>query len=416
MDTTFEIFLVVPPGLEAPLADEARAAGFRVTGTRPGGVLLDGGWPEVWRANLELRGAGRVLARIGAFRALHLAQLDKRARRFPWAEVLRPDIPVAVAATSRKSRIYHAGAARARIARAIAEELGAPVIEPGAEGDTTRDDPTPGQAAPDSKARDSKARDGDAAQDATPDTAAPDDAPAVVTVMARIDDDLCTLSLDTSGAALHRRGLKQAVGKAPLRETMAALMLRACGYDGREPVLDPMCGSGTFVIEAAEIAAGLQPGRARGFAFQHLATFDPAAWARLADRPVPQPPAGLLFHGSDRDSGAIRGAAANAERAGVAALCRFERRAISDLVRPEGPPGLVMVNPPYGARIGERKLLFALYGALGAVLAQRFAGWRVGLVTSDEGLARATALPFLPPDPPIAHGGLKVRLWRTAAL
>lgn len=372
MAAPFEIFLVTPPGLEAELADEARASAFTVSATMPGGVALSGGWPEVWRANLELRGAGRVLARIGAFRALHLAQLDKRARRFPWAEVLRPDVPVAVEATSRKSRIYHAGAARERIARAIAEELGAPPAEPGD--------------------------------------------PDAVTVMARLDDDLCTLSVDTSGEMLHRRGLKQAVGKAPLRETMAALMLRACGYRGTEPVLDPMCGAGTFVIEAAEIAAGLPPGRARGFAFERLASFDPKAWAALKARPLPPTPEGLRFHGSDRDDGAIRGAEANAARAGVAALCRFERRAVSDLPRPEGPPGLVMVNPPYGARIGNRKLLFGLYGALGSVLQERFGGWRVGLVTSDDGLARATRLPFLPPGPPIAHGGLKVKLWRTDPL
>jgi putative N6-adenine-specific DNA methylase len=369
MEPDFDIFLIVPPGLEASLADEARAAGFNVTAQEPGGVTLRGGWPEVWRANLELRGAGRVLARIGAFRAMHLAQLDKRSRRFAWAEVLRPDQPVAVEATTRKSRIYHAGAARERIARAIAEELGAPMAGP--------------------------------------------DTPDPVTVMARIDDDLCTFSLDTSGELLHRRGLKQAVGKAPMRETMAALMLRACGFDGREPVLDPMCGSGTFVIEAAEIAAGLMPGRARGFAFERLASFDPDAWARLKDRPAPPVPQGLTFHGSDRDEGAIRGARANAVRAGVDGICHFERRAISDLQRPEGPPGLVMVNPPYGARIGNRKLLFGLYGALGEVLRARFKDWRVGLVTSDDGLAQTTRLPFLPPGPPISHGGLTVRLWQT---
>lgn len=372
MDAAFDIFLVVPPGLEQPLAEEARAAGFDVTGQEPGGVTLRGGWPEVWRANLELRGATRVLARIAGFRALHPAQLDKRARKVPWAEVLCPDVPVTVEAVTRKSRIYHAGAARDRVAGAIADALGVPVASA--------------------------------------------ETPAAVTVMVRIDDDLCTISLDTSGEPLHRRGMKQAVGKAPLRETMAAGLLRLCGFDGREPVVDPMCGSGSFVIEAAEIAAGLHPGRARGFAFEHLASFDPAAWAALRNRPAPPLPEGLAFYGSDRDDGAIRGAQANAERAGVAALCRFERRAISDLPRPDGPPGLVMVNPPYGARIGNRKLLFGLYGALGEVLRTRFAGWRVGLVTSDEGLARATRLPFLPPGPGIAHGGLKVRLWRCGPL
>jgi putative N6-adenine-specific DNA methylase len=369
METPFQIFLATQPGLEPLLAAEAREAGFAEVAETPGGVTCAGGWPEVWRANLTLRGAGRVLARVAEFRVPHLAQLDKRARKVDWAGVLRPDVALRIEVTTRKSKIYHAGAARDRIARAISETLGAPVTED-----------------------------------------------AALRLMVRIDDDLATFSLDTSGDPLHRRGLKQAVGKAPMRETMAALFLRACGYSGTEPVIDPMCGSGTFVIAAAEIAAGLAPGRARRFAFEDLATFDPAAWAGVRAGLAAPKPTDLRFYGADRDAGAIRGAVGNAERAGVAHLCTFERRAISDLVRPEGPPGLMIVNPPYGARIGERKLLFGLYGALGAVAKDRLRGWRVGLITSDGGLAKATGLPFLPPGPPVAHGGLTVQLHRTAPL
>jgi putative N6-adenine-specific DNA methylase len=361
------LFLSVPPGLEGVLAAEAAEQGFAVTATEPGGVTLQGGWPEAWRANLLLRGASKVLVRIGAFRAMHLAQLDKRARKFPWAEILRPDVPVKVEASCRASRIYHAGAAAQRIETAIREELGAQVA-----------------------------------------------AEAEVRVMARIEDDLCTISVDTSGELLHKRGHKEDVGKAPMRETLAALFLRDCGYRGSEPVVDPMCGSGTFVIESAEIALGLLPGRSRAFAFEKLATFDPAAWAAMkASAPRSTP---LMFHGFDRDAGAVRMSAANAERAGVAAVTRFAQGDVAELAPPEGPPGLVIVNPPYGARIGNRKLLFALHGRMGAVLKARFRGWRVGLVTSDEGLARATGLPFGPPGPFVPHGGLKVRLWRTGAL
>lgn len=366
-----EIFLACAPGLEAVLAEEARALGFPAPEPLPGGVRTRGGWPEVWRANLELRGAGRVLARIASFRALHLAQLDRRARRVDWAALLRPGTPVRVEASCSRSRIYHAGAAAERIGRAIAETAAARPMPDTADG-------------------------------------------AALRVMARIDDDLCTLSLDTSGAPLHRRGHKVAVGKAPLRETLAALFLRACGYSGGEPVVDPMCGSGTFVLEAAEIAAGLAPGRDRSFAFETLAGFDTAAWERMR-APRPARAVAVRFHGSDRDAGVVRMAAENAARAGVADLVAFERRAVSDATPPEGPPGLVMVNPPYGARIGERPMLHGLYGALGKVLRERFAGWRVGLVTSDGGLARATSLE-LDAGPPVAHGGLKVRLYRTGPL
>ena len=366
MDERFEIFLVATPGLEAPLAAEASELGWQPV-VQPGGVTITGGWPDVWRANLWLRGATRVLARVGSFRAMHLAQLDKRARRFPWATVLRREVPVRVETTCKASRIYHAGAATQRIERAITEELGAPL--------------------------------------------APD---AALVVKVRIEDDLVTISLDTTGESLHKRGHKEAVAKAPIRETMAAMFLREMGFDGSQPVLDPMCGSGTFVIEAAEIAAGLAPGRSRSFGFQHLASFDASVWDEMrrvaTPRPVP-----VRFFGSDRDAGAIRMSQANAERAGVAGLTHFDCRAIGDLQRPDGPPGIVIVNPPYGARIGNKGPLFGLHAAMGAVFRERLQGWRVGIVTSEGGLAKVTGLP-LDSGPVVVHGGLKVRLWQTGVL
>jgi putative N6-adenine-specific DNA methylase len=233
--------------------------------------------------------------------------------------------------------------------------------------------------------------------------------------MARIEKDLCTISLDTSGALLHRRGYKEEVNRAPLRETMAALFLMQCGYDGSEPMLDPMCGSGTFVIEAAEMAARLNPGRSRRFAFEALATFDAEAWERLraAKR---QGATGVLCHGSDRDAGAIAMSRDNAERAGVAGITAFRQCAISDAMPPEGPPGLVIANPPYGTRMGDKAKLLPLYQSFGRVLRERFAGWRVGLVAEERRLAEATGLPWLPPGPPVPHGGLRVTLYRTGPI
>lgn len=368
----FEIFLATAPGLEAALRREALTLGFRRPAAVRGGVTLHGSWRDVWRANLVIRGTSRVLARIGSFRAMHLAQLDKRARRIPWGETLRKDVPVRIEASCKSSRIYHSGAAAERIATAIRDTLGAPIsLE------------------------------------------------AEVCVRARIEDDLCTLAVDTSGDLLHKRGFKEAVNRAPMRENLAAMFLRLCGYDGQEPVLDPMCGSGTFIIEAAEIAAGLLPGRARRFAFEHLATFDAAAWQeiqRAAGSRVAVPPAAVRFFGSDRDAGAVAMSRANAERAGVADFTAFHQCTVSELVAPEGPPGLVIVNPPYGARLGDSKQLRPLYRSLGQTLLDRFPGWRVGLVTTDASLAKSTGLPFLPPGPPVAHGGLRVTLFRTEAL
>jgi len=285
-----------------------------------------------------------------------------------WGEVLRPDMPVTVEASCRRSKIYHAGAAAQRVATAIREELGAAV-----------------------------------------------DDEAGVRVLARIEDDLVTISIDTTGESLHKRGHKEAVARAPMRETMAAMFLRQCGYAGGEPVLDPMCGSGTFVIEAAEIAAGLQPGRTRHFAFEQLGTFDAAAWAALKAAGSARATE-LRFFGSDRDAGTVRMAAENAERAAVGALVRFEQRAVEELVAPEGPPGLVIVNPPYGARIGHKGPLLLLHRRLGNRLKAKFAGWRVGIVTADAELARATGLPFGKPGAPVLHGGIRVTLWQTGPL
>lgn len=363
-----DIFLICPPGLEQALEAEAREAGFSGARAAAGGVELQGTWEDVWRANLGLRGAVRVLVRLGGFRALHLAQLDKRARKFPWGETLRPDVALRVeVATSKRNRIYHAKAAAQRIERAITEELGAPIAE---------------------------------------------DAP--LTLKARIAEDFVTFSIDSSGESLHKRGFKPAVNKAPMRETLAALFLREAGFDGSEPVLDPMCGSGTFVLEAAEMTLGLAPGRTRSFAFEELASFDPAAWSALKAAQAPRE-SELTFYGADRDQGAITMSRRNAEAAGVSDHTEFTCQPISELARPDGPPGLVIVNPPYGARIGNKKPLFALYAAFGTRMKEAFAGWRVALVTSEPQLAKATGL-NLTAGPYVPHGGLKVRLYQSGAL
>ena len=367
-DQDFEIFLATAPGLEAVLREEVRFKGFKQPKVVPGGVVIKGGWPVVWRANLWVRGAGRVLARIAAFRAVHMAQLDSLAHRVPWDSVLRRDVPFRVEASCAGSRLYHSGAVAQRIETAISDALGR--------------------------------------------TASPD---AAIVVMARIENDLCTISVDTSGEPLHKRGYKEAVNAAPMRETMASLFLRQCGFDGSETVIDPMCGSGTFVIEAAEIAARLNPGRSREFAFEKLATFDAAAWeAMRAVKSARVPTA--RFYGSDRDAGAVAMSRANAERAGVADYTEFRQCTVSDMLVPPGPPGLVIVNPPYGNRIGDKTKLAALYRALGQTLLSRFAGWRVGLVASEPTLAYATGLPFLPHGAPVPHGGLRVALFQTGRL
>lgn len=362
-----EILLVTIPGLEQPLRAEAIELGFRKPHQIKGGVTIIGNWQDVWRANLEMRGASRILVRLGEFHVGHMAQLDKKARQFPWDTFFQTGVPLRVEVASRKSKIYHQKAAKERFERALKEELGATISQE-----------------------------------------------AEICIKVRIFEDLCTISVDSSGEGLHIRGHKEALNKAPMRETMAALMLRKCGFDGKEPVLDPMCGSGTFVLEAAEISKGLKPGRSRKFAFEHLKSFNKADWQKLSSAVFEKTP-DVKFYGYDRDAGGISRSQANAERAGVSDVTKFSQQTISELKRPEGPPGLVIINPPYGIRIGDEKKLLALYQTLGNKLKAEFQGWRVGLVTNSHKLATSTGLEFHATVTPFSHGGIKVKLY-TATL
>ena len=369
-DTTLsmEIFLITAPGLQDLLATEAREKGFKVRSLIAGGVTLRGEWPEVWRANLQLRGATRVLARVGEFRALYLSQLELNTRDFEWQTVLPSGAWVRVETTCVKSKIYHAGAATERVENALSAR-GYNIVR--SEDDTGFD------------------------------------------IRVRIERDIVTLSLDTSGENLHKRGHKEAVNKAPMRETMAALFLRDAGFSGKEPLYDPMCGSGTFAIEGAEIARRLDPGRARTFTCQSLATFDPDAFEAMRSPPRD---AAFKVYGSDRDAGAITKSQANAERAAVGDIAEFTCKSISEITPPSEAKGLVIANPPYGGRIGNKKPLYGLYTAFGERLKSHFKGWRVGIVTSESSLAKATNLPFKPAGPVVDHGGIKVRLYQTDAL
>jgi putative N6-adenine-specific DNA methylase len=365
---SFEIFLATAPGLENALYDEVRKKGFKSVKVIKGGVTIQGGWPEVWRANLWVRGASRVLARVGSFKVLHLADLVERSREIPWKNILKPEHSFRVEVSCSKSRIYHSKAAAERIERAISDTL---KIQPSSDSE--------------------------------------------IMVMARIDHDICTLSIDTSGELLHKRGYKASINKAPMRENMAALFLQKCGYQGTEPIFDPMCGSGTFVIEAAEIAARLNPGRLRNFAFEKLVTFESQAWKDMRNVKR-QPETEIRFYGSDRDKGAIKMSIENAARAGVTELTEFKQQTISDIIPPASTPGLVIINPPYGGRIGDRHKLVPLYQTLGKVLRANFTGWRVGIVTTDKSLIQAIALPFLPESEPVQHGGIRINLFRTGVL
>jgi putative N6-adenine-specific DNA methylase len=221
----------------------------------------------------------------------------------------------------------------------------------------------------------------------------PDDAPEQLFVVRLAHDD-CVVSADSSGQLLHRRGYRMATGKAPLRETLAAAMVIGSGWDSSAPLIDPLCGSGTIVIEAALIARRIPPGMNRAFAFQEWPSYDRDKWNSLVARSSDEirPAVGAIM-GSDRDAGAVQSARVNAERAGISENVLFDMRAVSAVDFPLAP-GWIVTNPPYGVRVGERRTLRNLYAQLGKTVRSRASGFTIALLSADTMLESALAIPL----------------------
>lgn len=370
-----QFFAVAAPGIEALTALELRQQNLLSQNEhhQNGGVPFKGELEQLYQANLQLRTASRVLVRLGNFHAASFSELRKKASRLTWEDYLHPGQPVTLRVTCRKSRLYHSDAVAERVSGAIGDRLGKPSAM--------------------EKAADEEA----------------DVAPQLVVV--RLWRDQCTISIDSSGALLHRRGYRLATAKAPLRETLAAAMLLAAEWDTASPLLDPFCGSGTIPIEAALLVHGLPPGRTRRFAFMDWPGFDPDLWGKLlAEKPKYSKSTFPVIQASDRDAGAIRLAQENAARAGVDDQIEFSCRAISAIEPPPGP-GWVITNPPYGLRVSANKDLRNLYAQFGNVLRAHCPGWQTAILSSDLMLLGQTGL-SLDTSLSLVNGGVRVRLGR----
>ena len=221
----------------------------------------------------------------------------------------------------------------------------------------------------------------------------------------------CQLYLDTSGAALFQRGHRKASVEAPLRENLAAGILKLTGWQPGTPLLDPMCGSGTFLIEAALMALDIAPGSGRSFAFEKLKNFDAAAWGELQTqaRKRAKPASPMPIYGSDSDMRAVRAARQNLEAAGFSNVVQVRQADILEAEAP-APEGVLLTNPPYGVRIGEEDQLAELYPKLAAALKRNFPGWNAFFLTSDM---RMPKLMRLAPSrkTPLFNGALECRLF-----
>jgi putative N6-adenine-specific DNA methylase len=395
--SSFKAFASTGPGLESIAAGELKALGIRCR-QEIGGVAFSADLQRLYEANLWLRTATRVLVRLGRFHASTFHELERRAKKLQWAEFLPASGEIRVRVTCRKSKLYHSDAVGERVLSAIVASASRVI-----EGNT------------DAENADAENADAENA-DASETLDAPDRPTGSVRELAqlfvvRIVNDECEVSADSSGELLHRRGYRREIAKAPLRETIAAAMVLASGWKGDEPLLDPMCGSGTIPIEAVMIARKMAPGLRRNFQFMNWPGFDAKRWNRILENAQA---AVIDFFGeilgSDRDAGAVQAAERNAERAGVSDNVRFSAEAVSgsiaaidDSLRESG---WVLTNPPYGVRVGESDDLRNLYARLGSALKSK-PGWRLGILTSDSALVRQTRL-LLRPRFSTSNGGIPV--------
>ncbi len=359
-----QLFAVAAPGLENVCAGELAALGCSGVRVLPGGVEFSGGLREIYMANLWLRTASRILIRLEAFHCRDFPMLYRKALRLPWGRFIKLGTRLRVRASSRGSRLNHTG----RIATTLLESV----------------DRVLGRAAP------------------------PENGPEQL-LIARFEDDWCHLSVDSSGELLHRRGYREDIGPAPLRETLAAGVLLLLGWEGTTPLVDPMCGSGTFPIEAALLASHRPPGAGRVFSFMNWPRYRPGLWqSLLAEAVRGEKDSVPAILGSDRDEKVLEAARCNAVRAGVAGMVAFRQQDVSTQSATEGS-GLVLCNPPFGARLGRSDDLGSLYRLLGHVYRNSFAGWRGALLCPDPRLAAATGLP-LRKVAELNSGGIKVAL------
>jgi putative N6-adenine-specific DNA methylase len=367
----WRLFAVAAPGLESVIADEIRALGDAGdVHLVPGGVEFRGDLETIWRANLWLRAATRVLARLGEVHTRDFSRLRRGLARLPWSLVADGPRRVTVSASAHQCRLYHTGALAENVELAVAEALGKGAMAP-----------------------------------------AESEAPELPIYLRGVGDTF-TVSLDTSGELLHRRGWRIEAGEAPLRETLAAGLLALASWDPRTPLVDPCCGSGTILLEAAALAAQRAPGAGRRFAFEAWPGFDAERWQRLRAEGTPATPEAMPpLLGCDTDAEVIAVARHNAERAGFGDWVRLCAQPLSEAAPPEGAgPGLVLCNPPYGRRSGARRDLPKLYHALIHVLRTRFSGWRLGILTADRGLPSHFGLRPAATHP-LVNGGLRVVLY-----
>lgn len=348
-------FATCARGLENILAQELTELGADAITSGRGGVEFKGDKRILYAANLWLRTAVRVLQPILEAPVRSPDELYQAVQTVDWSRYLTTEHTLAVDSNVRDSQITHSKYAALRVKDAICDQF------------VTRTGKRP-----------------------SVDVERP-----MVGFNLHIHQDQAVLSLDSSGDSLHKRGYRPVLTKAPLNEALAAALVMRTGYRGQGPFVDPLCGSGTLCIEAAWIALRRPPGLTRRhFGFMGWMDYDVALWTRLRDEArsnvLPRLPHAIV--GLDVRADVASFARSNARAAGIGNLLRFEACDVANFKPPEGPPGILLTNPPYGERLGEEKDLRGLYRTLGEVFKDRCQGWRCFVFTGNASLARQIRL------------------------
>ncbi|MDH3505287.1 MAG: THUMP domain-containing protein [Nitrospirota bacterium] len=363
-------FATCPRGLEEVLSHELQELGGQEIRSTPGGVECQGPFSLCYRLNLESRIASRILWRVGQGWYRDEEDLYRLASSLPWPEYFSVDCHIKVRIIAQHSPLKSLEFATLRVKDAICDRFVR----------ATHARPEVSKRQPD------------------------------IQIVVFVDEDHVVWYIDTSGDPLFKRGWRKVAGEAPIRENLAAGILRLSGWTGEQVLLDPMCGAGTFLIEAALIAKGIAPGSGREFAFRHLQNFDQTTWEQIRQESIKpiSPVPGLSIFGYDEDANALAMARRNLEGLGLEDI-QLNQVDVLD-VTPPGPKGFLVTNPPYGVRMGDRLELEEWYPKFGNLLKQRFAGWDVYVLTADSRLPK---LIHLAPSRkiPLFNGPLESRLY-----
>lgn len=353
VDITRPCFAAVPRGAEELAASELKSLGVSNVSAGKGGVSFQADRKSLYMANLWLRTASRVLVQLSVFNCTTPDELYHGVFAIPWHDLITISMTLAVDCSLRDSAMTHSGFVALKTKDAIVDRIRK---ECGSRPNV--------------------------------DTKAPD-----MRINVHLHKNVCTVSLDSSGEPLDRRGYRLERNEAPLRETLAAAVVALTGWDGSVPFADPMCGSGTIPIEAALIAGHVAPGLQRNFGFQRWIDYDKRLWeqvVREAESMQKKLPLGLIS-GLDKDSRALKIASRNSAKAGFEGQLHFFHAEL-EAFQPEGEGGVVIINPPYGKRLGDEEDLRELYCTIGDVMKKRCRGWTGYVLTGNLELAKYIGL------------------------